>query len=267
MQKQVIFVVSPGRCGTAYLAKLFEACQATIAFHEPEPTCIGNSFRLYKNQGNSSLLEQVSRQKVNLIENYLTEYDCYVETSNMFSKSFGHFVVPSILDRGYKVNVIFLRRDISEIASSSLRIRCIPPSGIGRNWLITPLSQSPVIQPPAFFFFLRKAGIGKLEYRLIVRLYYLAKSLGLYRWKIFSFSPRLCFDSYWLSLLKWQAEEVYRLGESIVKTNPRMRAFDITLNDLNELSIVCTFFRELGLSPDIDSLRKDVGQPLNQKLA
>lgn len=259
-KKTCIFVVSPGRSGTEYLARLFKCCRSTISVHEPLPLCIGRAFRLYDEQDEPNALQVQVDEKVELIQAHLELCDCYVETSNMFAKSFGFLIVPLLLKKGCKVVILCLHRDVSKIAASSLRIGCIPPSSLGRNWLITPCTLNPINPCPRYLPFLS----ARKEYGMVCRLYFLFRRYTSRVDIVWRLAESL-FNIYWFKLLKWQAEEVYCRGGEILSRNPFARRYDASLTDLNNLDFVLSLFQELGLQVDAEKLKTVIARPVNLK--
>jgi hypothetical protein len=67
-----------------------------------------------------------------------------------------------------------------------------------------------------------------------------------------------------IEFLKWYVEEIYALAEKYKKTFPRIRYFEITLSDLNDIDKVKGMFAYFGLTP-MDSLSDTVGKATNLK--
>jgi hypothetical protein len=116
--KRLIFVLSPGRCGTAYLASVLATIPGVTALHEPHPV-FTDPFRAY--MGNRAALRQWW-QDYKLPSISAQPGSVYICTSHMFVKGF----VEPLLELGEMPDVIILRRPAREVALSLWRMGCIP---------------------------------------------------------------------------------------------------------------------------------------------
>jgi hypothetical protein len=63
----------------------------------------------------------------------------------------------------------------------------------------------------------------------------------------------------------WYVREVYARGEAMRDAYPKVRFFDAPLARLNDLAGVLELFAALGLTADLEKLRRVVGVPLNTR--
>lgn len=126
MVESFVFICSTGRCGTAYLARLFDGK------HEPQPklmqvdnAALAAMIRDVAANGN----EGAARAFLSNIKLPHIERTCsrrvYLETAHTFSKG---FLRPLIEILGTRVKIVRLRRDPAEVVSSLLRLGTVPPA-------------------------------------------------------------------------------------------------------------------------------------------
>lgn len=126
MVDSFVFTCATGRCGTAYLASLFDAA------HEPQPKLMqeGNvalaaMVRDVAANGN----ERVARDFLSTVKLPHIERTCrrrvYLETAHTFSKG---FLLPLIDVLGARLKMIRLRRRSIDVVNSLLRLGTIPPA-------------------------------------------------------------------------------------------------------------------------------------------
>lgn len=130
---RLIFTLSPGRCGTQYLAKVLNTAPGIVARHEPKPGFMEMSVEAQKDQGIAR--KWLERVKLPAIELYKQMgADVYVETSHMVINGF----VEPLLDLvGF--DAIVLRRPREEVALSYWRKGSIPGrTPRGQNCLLVP---------------------------------------------------------------------------------------------------------------------------------
>lgn len=142
MDKRRIFVLSPGRCGTGYLALLLRTVPGVAAFHEPEPRFSDvNEVAQFNHE--AARLFWLER-KAPAIENALNGADVYAETSHLFVNAWGK--VPAAL--GLDVDVIALTRPARDVALSYWRRTSIPGrTRTGKEYLIHPNSPHNALKP------------------------------------------------------------------------------------------------------------------------
>ncbi len=117
-QKRLIFSVTTGRSGTAYLASIFGFAAGVYSVHEPEPE-YSDVLRVIQNdpaQAQKFLLEK----KLPAILN--SGANIYVETSHLACKGF----LEPLLELGVIPDLIIHRRDPRDVALSMLRMGTIP---------------------------------------------------------------------------------------------------------------------------------------------
>jgi hypothetical protein len=130
-EKTLVFTVTTGRSGTAYLASLLARLPSTTALHEPDP-----SF--------TSVMRDVQTRPEVAREfwcekklPFIAEQDArvYVETSHLFCKGF----FEQLLALGVRPALIFLRREPCDVARSLYRLGTIPGrTEKGRAFLLEP---------------------------------------------------------------------------------------------------------------------------------
>ena len=96
-----VFVASPGRSGTAYLASLLEGCigldgRAVVVAHEPIPVGCGAAMRNW-NDGFEEDMQQIVVYKKEVVERR-RRGGIYVETNAQFIKGFGWEWMRSLSD-------------------------------------------------------------------------------------------------------------------------------------------------------------------------
>ncbi len=119
--KRLIFTVTTGRSGTAYLAQLLRTVPHVAAFHEPEPRF-------------SHVLREVQRDPLMARRFWLEEKlpaiarvraPIYAETSHLFCKGFAE----PLLELGLVPDLILLSRPHREVALSLYQLGTIPGRG------------------------------------------------------------------------------------------------------------------------------------------
>ena len=123
METSLVFVWSPGRCGTGYLAKMLQTIPGIVARHEPPPQFsmdIEDRERFWR------------EEKLPAIEAMNTPI--YIETSHVFPA-----FLPSLWAIGEGAAIIQIKRDHRDVALSYWRRRSIPGrSGRGKSFLLQP---------------------------------------------------------------------------------------------------------------------------------
>ena len=140
MNKRMIFVLSPGRTGTAYLARVLGSVSGVAASHEPEP----NFARVSRaaQHSDDAAKEFWQEHKIPDIERCVEPV--YFETSHQFV-----YFAEALLKLGYPVDVIVLTRPHREVALSHWRRNAIPGRmSLGRAYLSDPAAASAVLPLP-----------------------------------------------------------------------------------------------------------------------
>jgi hypothetical protein len=130
-RKTLVFTITAGRTGTAYLQRLFDAFPGTTSLHEPEPSYV-------------PVLRRVQHDAT-LAREYLLEWKLpfiaavptprYVETTHLFCKGF----LEPALDLGLRPRFVILRRHPRAVAASYLRRGGVPGrSKTGLKYLLRP---------------------------------------------------------------------------------------------------------------------------------
>ncbi len=117
-RKRLIFTVTTGRSGTAYLAQLLRTVPRVAAFHEPEPRF---SHILREVQREPSLARRFWLEK-KLPAIARVRAPIYAETSHLFCKGFAE----PLLELGLVPDLILLSRPHREVALSLYQLGTIP---------------------------------------------------------------------------------------------------------------------------------------------
>ena len=139
--RRLVFVISTGRAGSEYLARLFNTAANVYAIHEPRPRMNGRYLEMAMN---APLADSYYKRRIKIlgINRALSRMDkdsIYVETSHMFIKSF-HDVV---LDYYDNVEVIILRRPLYKILKSFVELGFFAESNpTSRRWFHLPGSRN-----------------------------------------------------------------------------------------------------------------------------
>lgn len=119
--KRLIFTVTTGRSGTAYLAAVFRYAKNIQAFHEPEP-------QFYRVLRAAQTRPEIARRFL-LEEKFPaiagTSGDVYIETSHLACKGF----LEPMLDLDIVPDLLIHRRPFREVSLSLFRMGTVP----GRN--------------------------------------------------------------------------------------------------------------------------------------
>jgi hypothetical protein len=139
--KRVVFSLSPGRCGTRWLALALQTVEGVVARHEPGPN-FADVMRTA--QEKTSLAYQFWLERklpAMLAELRSAGSRVYVETSHLFGQGF----VEPLLDVGVVPDAIVLRRGggldrhLRDVALSYWRRGSVPGrTAPGRTWLLAP---------------------------------------------------------------------------------------------------------------------------------
>ena len=131
LDKKLIFTVTPGRSGTAYLAKLLASIPNVTAHHEPDPNFV-LVMRLLQTQ---PIVAYNFLNQFKLPEIVKTLNNVYVETSHVTCKGF----IEPMIRMGLRPSLIILRRPPREVAWSFLERKSVPcRSTEGIRYLLDP---------------------------------------------------------------------------------------------------------------------------------
>ena len=130
MSTRMIFVLSPGRTGTGYLAKMMETVPGVSAHHEPEPNFARASQAAQHNK-DKAIQFWVEHKLPAIAE---CGEPVYFETSHQFV----HFA-EALMDLEIPADVVVLTRSHRDAALSHWRRGAIPGrSAVGRTYLCDP---------------------------------------------------------------------------------------------------------------------------------
>jgi hypothetical protein len=183
----------------------------------------------------------------------------YAEANHCFIKGFG-WLLPEYIPEE-EIGVIVLRRDPDAVARSFYRIGVNAFNNGGRGWLIHANARQRLVPLPPIPFLTARY----YYYRLLHRAYYFAKARPRLTLRVCEGrdEPRTPADLN-IRLLRWYVDEVYALTDRYKQTFPRIRYFEATTEQLNNLSRVQDLFAFFGFKPK-DSLAGVVGVPINTK--
>ena len=116
--KRLLFTVSTGRCGTQHLAFCLSLFRCVSAHHEPRPK-FSEAMRAVQAQPDAAG-EFWLRRKLPRIAR--SRKPIYAETSHVASKGF----LESLIELGYRPDVIHLHRDPRPVALSLWRLDTVP---------------------------------------------------------------------------------------------------------------------------------------------
>ncbi len=129
--KRLIFTITPGRSGTAYLAFVLSLLPGVSSRHEPEPRFSDVMRAAVRNE---KLARDFWLQKKLPFIRSIRE-PIYVETSHLFCKGF----VEPLLELGYWPDVIILKRAHRQVALSLYSLNAVPGrTPDGWHWLLSP---------------------------------------------------------------------------------------------------------------------------------
>lgn len=240
-----IFCITTGRSGTRSLTDIFLACDHVKTFHEPHPLLSGPILREYLNDNitDGGYIKQAN-EKLASIQEESKNGDVYIETSHLFSKSFGWYIIPKL--KPENIGVVVLKRKKEEVVESYLRMKCTPLTW-GAAWMYLPTDKKISAKPNALQFqlnrvkaivdFKRKAILGGKE-----ATDYLGKFL-----------------------LEWSYDETYIQGEALLQKYPQITRFDISLPELSNEKKVISMFETFGLNYNREKLQPLLSQKLNVK--
>lgn len=143
---RLFFCINPGRSGSHYLQKILECASEVESFGECPPTMCEKHLwavneRPYAESYDSRMV------KVNKIEKMLKGLPAgksiYSETNHMFIKTFFDVV----MDRfGDDVEVIILRRNLSNTLKSFIELEYLGKNHVSYDWMVHPESPSAAIK-------------------------------------------------------------------------------------------------------------------------
>lgn len=144
--RRLVFAISPGRSGSAYLARLLDATANASAAHEPRPRMNGGFLR---GLDDARLAATYDRRRVKIVQllralRSLPADFTYVETSHMFVKTFYDVVLDFFED----VQIVHLRRDTAEVIRSFVELGYLSPASTHwRHWIHDPYEAKPLVAP------------------------------------------------------------------------------------------------------------------------
>jgi malate/lactate dehydrogenase len=211
----VVFVISPGRSGTAFCSGLFSAADgAVIVEHEPLPVCAAAPMRLF-NAGRVAEMRALASTKWRAIEQQRRargEACVYVETNAQFVKGFGWPLLASLdTEQLATVGVLHLHRDADLVAASFVANAEAPAfTSFADVWNIAPGAAGAIVAPPA--------------------------------------SPMTPLDA-----IRWQIDEIDARAAELHRRFPAVRWHTATLAELNTRDGAIAALAAFGLRPRDDA--------------
>lgn len=258
---EYIFSINTGRAGSTYLQRLFDQAEGCRAYHEPLPKCHDKVMRSYY-KGRVEEMEACVKEKIAWIKEVKDESEVYVETSQCFIKGFG-WLLPNYIPEE-KIGIVVLKRDESKIVETFSRLHCFPLSPRGRKWLIPLDAKKTIIRPPVIFMSVNLTYRLARFIRFIIVSYYTAlycvKKISLKKTAFLSLDEMKEIRAYsedhypgWLKkyeqeCLFWYVNELYSQGEVFRKKYPKMKYYEVNIDELNSLESVHKMFSFFGLS-------------------
>ncbi len=200
-------------------------------------------------------MRRLTQEKVRKIEEIIRNGDTYVETNHCFIKGFGWFI-PEYLPED-EIGVIILTRAKQSIAKSLLRIGCSPIGPWGREWVITPGINDPLVPPPGRFLSARSTYI---IYRILMlgfrgRRFYRALNL------------RPPCGPHWMSryeldCLEWYVQETLALAKVYQERFRDIRCMQVSLGELNTFQGFKNVLNYFGCT-ERSTIHEVIGEPTN----
>lgn len=241
-----IFSINAGRCGSKYLAKLFQHCTDCKSFHEPRPRLNGKPMFEYL-KGNTQLMETMIEWKFSSINRERKAGQIYIETNHCFIKGFGWLLASRIPNE--EIGIIIIKRPKNEIINSLYNKGTSPISPIGRKWIMTPLMKDAVHKTTL---------MEKFRYNLFSYFYRIINN------KTNKNLPRF-IKKYEFRLLEWYVKETYAQGEKFKKEHPNVKIFETTLEKLNNIKEIENIINFFGLNISLKpSIHNFIGIPINK---
>lgn len=130
-KKRLIFTITTGRSGTAYLARILSFVPNVVAYHEPFPR-FNEVVRQVQQNPQIALDFWINKKLPKIAEEM---QPIYIETSHLICKGF----LEPLLEIGIVPDLIFLKRAHREVAESMYRLGSIPGrTELGLEWYISP---------------------------------------------------------------------------------------------------------------------------------
>lgn len=252
-----LFCISTGRSGSNYLTEIFKHVSGCQSFHEPKPIGNGKLMNRYL-QGDVESMRRLTQEKVEVIKEAKRNYQLYAETNHCFIKGFGWFIPQHLPEDN--IGVIILKREKYKIAQSLLRTGCSPFCRFGRDWIITPDIKDSLVSLP------KKLVFPRTMYQYTRLIKFLFRSNRFFVRKVFRQELKYpqWLINYELECLKWYVEETYAKAEAFKQQYPRIKYYEVDIEDLNSLESVQQMLAYFGYSGK-ESLIDVVGKPTNLK--
>lgn len=147
--RHLIFAVSGGRSGSAYLSSVLACSQDIVSLHEPSPQMTGDDLQdvLLHGRRKETFADR-SRGKIRSIRNTLMgthQNVVYAETSHMFIKTFADVILNELANLEHtRISILTLARNPADVILSQLRLGWFSANHSGRNfWYYVPQDLHP----------------------------------------------------------------------------------------------------------------------------
>ena len=140
---EYIFSINTGRAGSKYLYNILATAKGVVADHEPEPKMIGDILELATNKSyKESYKARIHKTKA--IKKIMKASSCstYIETSNMFIKTFFDVVINKLPN----TKIVFLKRNFVDTLNSFYQLGYFSDRNKGwKYWMISPYAVTSAI--------------------------------------------------------------------------------------------------------------------------
>lgn len=142
---QTIFCINSGRCGSQYLFNILGSAKNVIAFHEAQPTMSGNEMMNLVNYHDYKFSYNKRKNiKIPIIKQTINKSGkIYAETNHMFIKTFWDV---SVDEFGQDIFVIILRRPLSKVLRSFMRLEYFGKNTEALKWMTSPNAKTAAIK-------------------------------------------------------------------------------------------------------------------------
>jgi Sulfotransferase domain len=138
--KGFVFVATTGRSGSSSLAKIFEAVENAVCFHEPHPIMFND---IPPDIDRNKYFRNLFNVKKVYIKRAARRHDYYIETNHQFVKNFSDLALSEFQK---KLKVIHLIRTPVESAMSFYQIDSVPGvSERGKLYLLDPADKNNIL--------------------------------------------------------------------------------------------------------------------------
>ncbi len=224
-----IFMATTGRSGSKSLARVFEAADDAVTYHEPYPIMFSHFPDLDeppKGEARKEYFRKLFYVKkgINIKRNAIG-HRYYVETNHQFIKNFADFAIEYFGDR---IRIIHVLRDPVKVASSFYSIESIPDTTPrGKVYAIDPKDEENIVQMDDLLY-------HDPEFK----------------------------DPFYKCLWYWY--ELHSRTKRYKERHPSVRWHTMNTHDMNDREKLVEMFDALGVSYNSDKLDEVVGTRSNR---